>query len=159
MPTFVEMLNDMLVSVYDKILSVEEEFLQTGLGAGLTIREMHMIEYVGKVGPEGRTPSEIADFLDVARPSVTVSARKLENKGLLVKTGCAQDGRVIRVTLTREGRKIYKHHMRFHMLMVHDLADGFSDAEKQVLVHAIDKLDRFFKRMNENTRQKSGGSV
>ena len=149
MPTFAEMLNDMLVSAYNKILSVEEEFLQTGLGAGLTIREMHMIEYVGKVAAEGRTLSEIADFLDVARPSVTVSVRKLEQKGLLVKTGCAQDGRVIRVTLTRDGRKIYKHHMRFHMLMVHDLADGFSEDEKQVLVHAIGKLDNFFKNSME----------
>ena len=137
MQTFVEMLNDMLVSAYNKILSVEEDFLQRGLGAGLTIREMHMIEYVGKVEPEGRTLGEIADFLGVARPSVTVSARKLEQKGLLAKTGIARDGRVIRVTLTREGRKIYKHHMRFHMLMVHELADGFSDDEKQVLVTAI----------------------
>ena len=146
MQTFTEMLNDMLVAVYNKILLVEEEFLQRGLGAGLTIREMHMIEYVGKIGAEGRTLSEIADFLGVARPSVTVSVRKMERKGLLEKNGWSQDGRVIKVTLTREGRKVHKHHMRFHILMVHDLADGFSENEKQVLVRAIEKLDGFFEK-------------
>ena len=146
MRKFTEMLNDMLVAVYIKILHVEEEFLQRALGSGLTIREMHMIEFVGKAGTDGRTLSETADFLGVARPSVTVSARKLEQKGFLVKNGCSQDGRVIRVTLTREGRKVYMHHMRFHMLMAKELADGFSEEEKNVLVRAIEKLDGFFEK-------------
>jgi len=145
------MLNDMLVAVYNKILRVEEEFLQRGLGAGLTIREMHLIEHVGKTGAEGITPSEIAEMLGVARPSVTVSVRKLEQKGFLTKTGDAQDGRVTRVTLTREGRKVYMHHMRFHLLMVRELEGGFSEEEKSVLVQAIGKLDSFFQKSIEAT--------
>ena len=149
MRRFTETLNDMLVSVYNKILRVEEEFLQKGLGAGLNIREMHMIEYIGKSGAGGRMLSEIAGYLSVARPSATVSVRKLEQRGFLVKTGCSQDGRVIRVTLTREGRKVFMHHMRFHMLMVHELEDGFSEEEKNVLARAIEKLDNFFERSIE----------
>ena len=146
MPKFTEALNEMLVSVYNKILRVEEAFLQRGIGAGLSIREMHMAEYVGKAGAEGRTLSEIADFLGVARPSVTVSARKLEQKGFFTKTGSSQDGRVVRVTLTREGRRVYMHHMRFHSLMVRELEDGFSEDERKVLIRAIEKLDGFFER-------------
>jgi DNA-binding MarR family transcriptional regulator len=110
---------------------------------------MHMIEYVGKAGAEGRTLSEIADFMNVARPSVTVSVRKLEQKGFLVKNGCMQDGRVIRVTLTREGRKVYMHHMRFHMLMVQELESGLCEEEKNVLAQAISKLDKFFEKRIE----------
>jgi len=140
------MLNDMLVAVYNKILQVEEEFLQNGLGAGLTIREMHLIEHVGKTGAEGITLSEIADLLGVARPSATVSVRKLEQKGFLIKAGDVLDGRVTRVTLTREGRKVYMHHMRFHMLMVRELEGGLSEEEKSVLVQAIRKLDSFFQK-------------
>ena len=149
MQKFSEMLNDMLVAVYNKILRVEEEFLQKGLGAGLTIREMHMMEHIGKAGAEGRTLSETADLMGVARPSMTVSARKLENKGFLFRNVCSQDGRVIRLTLTREGRKVYMYHMRFHMLMVHELEDGFSEEEKSVLVRAIEKLDVFFEKSIE----------
>ena len=136
----------MLVSVYNKILSVEEDFLQKGLGAGLTIREMHMIEYIGKAGKEGRTLSETADFLEVARPSVTVAVKKLALKGFLIKSDCALDGRAVRVTLTREGRKVYMHHMRFHTLMVRELESGFCEDEKRILVRAISKLDSFFEK-------------
>jgi len=143
------MLNDMLIAVYHKILRVEEEFLQKGVGAGLTIREMHMIEYVGKAGSEGRTLSETAEFLDVARPSATVSVRKLEQKGFLTKNGCSMDGRVVRVTLTRDGRKVYMHHMRFHNLMVRELESELDEEERSILVHAISKLDRFFEKSIE----------
>ena len=149
MQQFAEMINDMLVEVFDKILRVEEAFLQTGLGRGLTIREVHMIEYVGKGGKEGRTLSETADFLQVARPSVTVAVRKLEEKGFITKNSWAQDGRVVRITLTREGRKVYMYHMRFHTLMVRELQDSFSEEEKDVLSRAIGRLDRFFTKSIE----------
>ena len=152
MQDFTEALNDLLVSVYNKILRVEEDFLQSGIGAGLTIRDMHMVEFIGKAGAGGRTLSETAEFLGVARPSVTVSVRKLEQKGFLQKNGCAQDGRVVRVTLTRNGRKAYMHHMRFHKLMVLELESGFSEEEKKVLARGIGKLDRFFEKSIEATK-------
>jgi len=139
----------MLVAVYHKVLRVEEDFLQSGVGAGLTIREMHMIEYIGKSGRDGRTPSETADFLGVARPSVTVSVKKLEQKGFLIKNNCTQDGRVIRVTLTREGRRVYMHHMRFHLLMVQELEKELCEEEKNILVNVITKLDNFFEKSIE----------
>ena len=151
MQSFSDMLNDLLVAVFHNILRVEEEYLQKGLGRGLTIREMHMIEYIGEAGQEGRTLSEIADYLKVARPSVTVAAKKLEGKGYLIKNGCAQDGRVVRVTLTREGRKVFIQHMRFHTLMVRELEEGLSEEEKSILIRVITKLDKFFESSIEAT--------
>ena len=151
MQKFKEVLNDMLVTVYHKILRVEEDFLQQGAGAGLTIREMHMIEYIGRAGAQGRTLSETADFFDVARPSVTVAVRKLEQKGFLVKNGCSSDGRVVRVTLTRIGRKVFMLHMYFHMVMIKELESELCEEEKNVLVRVITKLDDFFEKSIEAT--------
>jgi len=149
--SFKEVLNNMLVTVYHKILRVEEDFLQKGAGAGLTIREMHMIEYIGRAGAQGRTLSETADFLEVARSSVTVSVKKLEQKGFLVKNGCSQDGRVIRVTLTRAGRKVFMLHMHFHTVMVSELENELCDEEKDILVRVITKLDKFLEKNIEAT--------
>lgn len=151
MQSFKEVLNNMLVTVYHKILRVEEDFLQKGAGAGLTIREMHMIEYIGRAGAQGRTLSETADFLEVARSSVTVSVKKLEQKGFLVKNGCSQDGRVIRVTLTRAGRKVFMLHMHFHTVMVSELENELCDEEKDILVRVITKLDKFLEKNIEAT--------
>jgi len=144
----------MLVTVYHKILRVEEDFLQKGVGAGLNIREMHMIEYIGKAGAGGRTLSEIADFLEVARSSVTVSVRKLEQRDFLVKNGCSLDGRVIRVTLTRKGRRVFMLHMHFHMTMVKELENGLCEEERNILVKVITKLDNFFEKSIEARMEK-----
>ena len=149
MRQFAETINEMLVSVYHKILRVEEDFLQNALGDGLTIREMHMIEFIGENAAEGRALSEIAAFLSVARSSVTVSVKKLVQKGLLTKNECAKDGRVVLVKLTRAGRKVYLGHKRFHMMMVKELENGFDEEEKGILVRAISKLDGFFQKSIE----------
>ena len=151
MQPFTEKFNDFLVAIFHNILRIEEEYLQNGIGRGLTIREMHMIEYIGKSELDGRTLSETADFLKIARPSVTVAARKLEEKGYLLRSACANDKRVVRVTLTREGRKVYRHHMRFHTRMVRELEAGLSEEEKKFLVRVIAKVDRFFDNNIEAT--------
>jgi len=151
MQGFSEVLNNMLVTVYQKIRSVEEDFLERGIGAGLSLREMHLIEYVGRAGAGGRTLSETADFLNVAKPSVTVAVRKLEQKGFLYKNGSTQDGRVTIVTLTRTGRKVFMLHMHFHMVMVQELEKELCEEEKNVLVRVITKLDKFFEKSIEAT--------
>ena len=56
---------------------------------------------------------------------------------------------MVRATLTREGRKVYIQHMRYHRLMVRELEEGLSEDEKGALVRAIGKLDRFFEKSIE----------
>ena len=143
---FQKMLNDMLVEVYHNIVRVEEEFLQKNDRINLTIREMHLIECVGLDSENGKTVSEIADYLKVRKPTVTVAVNKLERKGYLCKNGCHTDGRVVRVTLTREGRKVYLYHKRYHMSMIHEIEDEFDAAELDILVRVISKLNKFFEK-------------
>jgi len=144
--TFHEMLNDMLVTVFNNIMRIEEEFLQKGQKHSLSIREMHLIEYVGKGGDEDRSLGEIADYLKIARPSVTVAVRKLAEKGFLIKNGSARDGRVVHVSLTHEGRKVFMNHMRFHALMVREIETGLDECEKDTLIRLIGKIDRYFEK-------------
>jgi DNA-binding MarR family transcriptional regulator len=146
MQGFQKMLNSMLMQVYHNILRVEEEFLQKNHRISLTIREMHLIECVGLNGDDGKTLSEIADYLRVARPSVTVAVNKLERKGYLTKNSCDKDGRVIHVTLTREGRKVYLYHNRYHMSMIHEIENEFGEEEQAVLIRVIAKLNKFFEK-------------
>jgi DNA-binding MarR family transcriptional regulator len=144
--SFQKMLNNMLMEVYHNIMRVEEKFLQNNHRINLTIREMHLIECVGMDRENGKTVSEIADYLKVARPSVTVAVNKLEKKGYLCKNGCDTDGRVVRVTLTREGKKIDAYHKRYHMSMIHEIEDEFDEAERDCLIRVIAKLNTFFEK-------------
>ncbi len=146
MLSFQMMLNNMLMEIYHNIVRVEEEFLQRNKRINLTIREMHLIECVGEDRENGKTVSEIAEFLKIAKPSVTVAVKKLEKKGYLNKNGCQSDGRVVRVTLTREGRKVYAYHQRYHISMIHEIEGEFDEDEREMLVRVIAKLNKFFEK-------------
>jgi len=146
MQGFAQLLNQMLVEVYHNILRVEEEFLKNNNRINLSIREMHLIECVGMNKEEGKTVSEIAEYLKVARPSVTVAVNKLAKKGYLEKQGCRTDGRIVRVRLSREGRKVETYHRQYHMNMVRAIEAEFDAGEQEVLIRAIVKLNDFFKK-------------
>lgn len=146
MQEFQKVLNYMLTEIYHNIMRVEEEFLQKNSRIDLTIREMHLIECVGMDQGNGKTLSDIADYLKVARPTVTVAVNKLEKKGYLKKNSCSSDGRVVRVTLTREGRKVDMYHKRYHMLMIHELEDEFDEGEREGLLRVVRRLNTFFEK-------------
>lgn len=146
MLSFQKLLNNMLMEVYHNIVRVEEVFLQRNSRINLAIKEMHLIECIGQEPETGKTISEIADYLKVAKPSVTVAVNKLEKKGYLNKNGCHTDGRVVRVTLTREGRKVDAYHKRYHMSMIHEIENEFGEDEREMLVRVIAKLNKFFEK-------------
>ena len=144
MKDFSHLLNQILVEAYHNILRVEEEFLRKDNGIDLSIREMHLIECVGTDRESGKAVSEIAESLRIARPSVTVAVNKLEKRGLLERKGCHSDGRIVRIVLTREGRRIDSYHRRYHMRMVQEIEKAFDEQEKEYLIRAIIKLNDFF---------------
>jgi len=143
---FPHVLNSILVEAYHNILRVEEEFLKKNNRINLSIREMHLIECVGMDKENGKTVSEIADYLKVARPSVTVMVNKLERKGYLEKQGSETDGRIVCVRLSREGRKVEAYHRQYHMNMVREIEKEFGNEEQEYLIRTINKLNEFFKK-------------
>ena len=104
-----------------------------------------MIEAVGKGGEQGRTVSEIADAMNITRPTATVAISKLEKRGYLEKQPGNEDGRTVRVTLTRSGKRIDHFHRLYHYNMVTKIAENLTDAEKDSLFKGIRKLNEFLK--------------
>jgi len=60
------------------------------------------------VGEEGvRTPSELAEYVGVTRPTISRLLRVLEEKGMLRRTnGELKDGRSVRLELTPQGEAV-----------------------------------------------------
>ena len=145
MDSFSEALNRALTETYNNVMCVESEALKRSGRIHLSSNEMHLIECVGK-HKEGCTLSEIADGLNIARPSATVAVNKLAKKGYVEKIASPSDGRAVKVLLTREGRKIDAYHSYYHRHMVRELTKDLSDEEKAVLLSAAKKLNEFFKQ-------------
>jgi DNA-binding MarR family transcriptional regulator len=142
---FSETLNDLLVNTYRTVLKVEEQMIKSMNGIDLSINELHMLESIG-TSEEGATISDIARVMDITLPSVTVAIKKLEKKGYIQKVKSEEDGRVVRVTLTRLGRKIDAMHRYFHEQMIRSIAKQIPEDEKEILLKAMLNLNGFFKQ-------------
>jgi DNA-binding MarR family transcriptional regulator len=139
-------LNELLVDTFNSIRKIEESSLRARHDNKLSISEYHLLESVGKGSQDGRTVSEIALDLGITTASVTVSVNKLVKKGFVEKTRCTDDGRVVFVRLTREGRRINAGHRLFHQHLIRSLSKEFDDEELKILVRCIEKINSYFKR-------------
>ena len=146
MDHFTTAFNDLLVEIYYDVLRLEELALKKDGNTNLSINEMHLIEIVGYAKEEGISIGDLAAKLHISRPSTTVAVNKLVKKGFVRKEECQQDGRVVRVCLPEEGKKIFAYHKYYHRNMVKALCDEFSEEEKEYLVRVITKLNEYFKR-------------
>ena len=145
MDAFSTALNEVLVDTYHNILRVEEKALKKSGRIHLSIKEMHLLEAVGKGDEQGRTVSEIADAMNITRPTATVAINKLEKRGYLEKQPDDEDGRTVRITLTRSGKRIDHFHRLYHYNMVTKISESLTDEDKASLFQGIQKLNEFLK--------------
>ena len=147
MGAFIENLNDILIETYFNILQLEEYTLKKSDKIQLSIREMHLIECVGKGGNNGKTIKELAEMLFIKPPSVTVAVNKLAAKGYLTKESCTNDGRVVNVYLTREGQRIDAYHKYYHRRMVRKISETISEDDQEVLLKLVTKINEYFREI------------
>ena len=145
MKPFEEQLNEVIVDTYRSILRVEENILKRSDQTDLSISEIHMLEAVGKGKDRRRTISELAEDLNITLPSVTVAINKLMKKGYVEKVRGEEDGRIVYVSLTRQGRRIDSAHRYFHESMVRSIIRDMTESEMQALYKGVMKLDTFLK--------------
>ena len=145
MKPFEEQLNEVIVDTYRSILRVEENILKRSDQTDLSISEIHMLEAVGKGKDRRRTISELAEVLNITLPSVTVAINKLMKKGYVEKVRGEEDGRIVYVSLTRQGRRIDSAHRYYHESMVRSIIRDMTESEMQALYKGVMKLDTFLK--------------
>jgi len=138
-------INHLLVDIFRSILSVEEQTLRT-TRLDLNIGELHILETIGqhcRKDNAGCSMSQIAQDQEITLPSATVAIQKLEKKGFVQKVRSKKDARVVRVTLTRSGRRADAAHRYFHEQMVRSLLREASDEQAPILLSALKNLNEF----------------
>lgn len=137
--------NKCLIKLHRNAMKLEEKKLKLSRGINLTINEIHLLECIksGTKGDEGPTISTIAAEMDITRPSATVAINKLALKKYVDKSGCANDGRSVRVKLTQKGDKAYNMHRKYHKSMLEELKGELGEDEVKVLAEYCKKIDKF----------------
>ncbi len=136
-------INKTLVEVYDDIIRIEEYSIRQGAFSDLSITEIHTIEAVGMYG--SKTMSEIALELEITMGTLTTAVDKLIRKGYVERNRSASDRRIVNVSLTKRGKLAYRIHEKFHIDMVKAIMSDFTPKEEEVLLIALNKLNRHLK--------------
>ena len=145
-----EVINDVLVNLFNEILRLEEEAIITDKYKDISNNDMHIIEAVG-LG--GGNMSFIAAKLKITVGSLTTSMNSLVKKGYVKRERGEEDRRVVYISLSDKGKKAFVHHARFHKEMITSIMDEFDDDEKKILIRGLTKLDNWFKNKEEENKK------
>ena len=140
-------LNQILVKLFNDILSIEEKALITDEFCDISVTDMHIIEAIG-IG-DMRTMSEISHALGVTMGTLTIGINGLVKKGYATRTRSDKDRRVVYAILTPKGESAYRHHMSFHQDMINSITDRLTDEEAVILTKSFETLEEFFQRYDK----------
>lgn len=153
MDAFNSMINDLLVNTFRSILKLEEQMLKHLSDNSLSINELHMLEAIHRQPNQGRSITDIAQELDITLPSVTAAVKKLMQKGYVRKQKSGQDGRMVIVQLSEDGKRAEAAHRFFHRRMVQAISEDILPEEREVLLKGLQNLQLFFKKQEEQVRE------
>lgn len=146
-----EVLNTLLVQLFNDILHIEEKALRSTEFTDLSITEIHTIDAIGTEG--NRTMGEIAHDLRITVGTLTTAINRLIKKGYVERKRIEEDRRVVVVYLTESGKKVFDEHTLFHKEMIDEVAKNFEDYELKVLTKALSKVSEFFEDKYQDLKE------
>ena len=144
-----ELLNKLLVQLFNDILHIEENSLKNIDFMDLSMTEIHTIEAVGI--KDAKTMGEIAHDLRITVGTLSAAITKLIKKGYVERKRTEEDRRVVLVSLTSKGENVYREHQVFHEEMITSMLGNFSE-EEYILAIALEKLNNFFEEKYEGLK-------
>lgn len=143
-PDIREVLNELLVNMFNQILTLEETFLKER-GIELSMSEVHTLEAIER--SETKTMSDIAQALRITQGTFTVNANRLSKKGYVYRTRDEEDRRVFRLKLTDKAQHVMAVHNKFHENMIETIVSQLSPNEKDLLVDSLSQVNVFFESL------------
>lgn len=130
-----------LVSIFEKVLVAEEKSLQKGYFSNLSLAEMHTLDAIGPY--EARTMTETAQILGITVGTLTVSVDRLVKKGFVARRRDEEDRRVVRISLTRDGKLAARMHGKFHKVLAKHILEPYTDEEQELLLSLVKEVDEY----------------
>lgn len=146
----IRLVNELLVEIFNDILTIEKAAISEGPFKDLSLTEMHTIEAIGQ---NVQTMTDVAEKLDITVGTLTTAINRLVKKGYVKRNRSEDDRRVVEIALTHSGRLAYKIHEQFHREMVRNMIEGLSLEDNEVLIQSLYNLNNFFKEKYHANRK------
>lgn len=138
-----ETFNEVLVKLYNDIMTIEEKAVITEDFKDISTNDMHIIDAIGVSTPKNM--SAIAKELSVTVGTLTIAINSLVKKGYAVRTRSEKDRRVVYISLSDKGILAYKQHARFHEELIQAIINDIKEDEIELVIKAMSNLVDFFK--------------
>lgn len=142
---------DCLVRIFENVIITEEMSLQKGYFPELSLAEMHTLDAIGPY--EARTMTETASILGITTGTLTVAIERLVRKGFVERKRDDKDRRIVRVSLTREGKVACRMHGKYHRVLAKRALEPCNEEEAKLLLRMVHDVDEFLafqaKKYNE----------
>ena len=135
-------LNELLVSLFNYILYIEEKNLKER-GVPLTMHEVHTLQAINKA--EDNSMTHIARVCMVSKSTLTSNISNLEKKGYVVRFKDEKDKRINRVTITEKAYEVLKVHDEFHENMINKTIGDTAIHENELLIETLENLLGYFR--------------
>ncbi len=142
MDTPKRVINDLLVEVFNHILSIEGEALRNR-GIKLSMNEVHVLEAIVKT--EQPTMTHLARRLRVTVGTLTTAMNRLVEKGYAKRHREESDKRKVLISLTSKAREVLKVHDQFHDEMIEATIKDMKLDEDEVLLQSLKNISDYFK--------------
>ena len=113
---------------------------QEGAGDGATPSQLTALATLYHRGP--MTPGELAATERVKPPSMTRIVAALEERGLVTREPSPDDGRVVHVVVTADGRRAYEAYQQRRDEWLHLRLADLDGEERAVLARAAELMER-----------------
>lgn len=140
-------LNQVLKSLFYKILRLQEKSVSISSNRSLSRTEMHVLEIVEETPHV--TLTSIAEELGITKATSSVTISRLVKKNYLKKTRLEEDRRKSVLSLTEQGRFCYLKHKQFHDEMVRSVLREFKIHQYPEIVKSLQALLAFFDRLEK----------
>src|SRR5690554_65942 len=142
MPRAKQIINTLLVDVFNHILRIEEEALKAN-NVKLSMTEVHVLEAIRNT--EVPTMGEVAKKLRVTLGTLTTSINILVRKKMVFRYSDDKDRRKVYLKLTPEAQKVLKIHDDFHEDMIASLFKDTDIEHDEALLKSLENITAYFK--------------
>lgn len=138
-----EVINELLVDVFNHILSIEAEVLKNR-GVKLSMTEVHVLEAIKNT--EDPTMGNIANKLRITMGTLTTSINVLVRKNFVNRYRDETDRRKVYIKLLEPADEVLKIHDEFHDEMVSSLLKDLDLEKDGTLLKSLENISNYFKQ-------------
>lgn len=138
-----EVINELLVDVFNHILSIEAEVLRNR-GVKLSMTEVHVLEAIKNT--KDPTMGNVANKLRITMGTLTTSINVLVRKDYVERYRDENDRRKVYLELKEPAEEVLKIHDEFHDEMVSSLLKDLDLEKDKILLKSLENISNYFKQ-------------